>query len=748
MIDRSRWHRVRQPPHVLARRALRRARHTLAHRARRHGDAREPTYCHDTPPGDLLRYLSGPKPTLAAACRDPMLSLAERYRAHCFDILGSGWMRVARGVPCRGLEGHRYEMGAPVVVDPGGEWLAGRINGSNLCEAQRIWSLVEPGYVPIDWQLDVKSGYRWSETTWYMDVPLASLPGRDVKVPWELARCHHLHPLASAYALTEDARYAREYRNQVLDFAATNPPRFGVNWRSGMDVAIRIANWLMAHDLLRTLGVSFDDEFERVLRRSVYEHGRHIVENLDWDPDVRGNHYLSEVVGLLFVGAYLTCMPQVDAWLAFAVQELVTEVEHQFGPDGAHFEASTSYHRLAAEMVAFGTALVFGLPPEKQRALWEYDARLRQTGPGLRPAPLPSYRLSNSDRSTPFPPWYLERLERMAEFTLHLCKPTGQIPQIGDNDSGRFLKLQPVHRRRTMAEARTRYANLAGDDGLPDDDVYWDEDHLDHGHLVAAVNGLFRREDLAASGADEVLDGILVRRLAGGVRLSSYRGPGEPPAAERVRVSSSAGWSLHTRRASLLPEDERQITEIVVRGGDLRDDLRLYGYPDFGLYLFRSRRLYLAVRCGAIGQCGKGGHAHNDQLSLELNVDGRDWITDPGTYLYTPLPDRRNEYRSVRAHFAPHAGEREPSSLDAGLFRLGGDPRAQCLYFGTHGFCGVHRGYGRPTYRIVELLEDRVRITDTVGGPPAPGRSGCRRIVGPLDVQQPPLSPGYGVRCA
>ena len=38
--------------------------------------------------------------------------------------------------------------------------------------------------------------------------------------------------------------------------------------------------------------------------------------------------------------------------------------------------------------------------------------------------------------------------------------------------------------------------------------------------------------------------------------------------------------------------------------------------------------------CLAVGQDGNGGHAHNDQLSIELNVDGEDWIADPGTYLY------------------------------------------------------------------------------------------------------------------
>ena len=62
------------------------------------------------------------------------------------------------------------------------------------------------------------------------------------------------------------------------------------------------------------------------------------------------------------IAAYLPCTPKTDAWLAFAVRELINEVEFQFAPDGTHREASTSYHRLTAEMVVYATALVLALP--------------------------------------------------------------------------------------------------------------------------------------------------------------------------------------------------------------------------------------------------------------------------------------------------------------------------------------------------------------------------------------------------
>ncbi|MBL0050206.1 MAG: heparinase II/III family protein [Bacteroidetes bacterium] len=44
------------------------------------------------------------------------------------------------------------------------------------------------------------------------------------------------------------------------------------------------------------------------------------------------------------------------------------------------------------------------------------------------------------------------------------------------------------------------------------------------------------------------------------------------------------------------------------------------------------------------------GHTHSDKLSIELQVDGVDILLDPGTYIYTPLPNARNAFRAVANH--------------------------------------------------------------------------------------------------
>lgn len=687
-------------------------------------------------PAELpYRYFDLPSIDLLRGGAERIAALAGLYVDHRFDLLGSGWVRVEHGMRAAGVEGHRYDAGAPVDADPRGDWLAGRIDPGNLAESRRIWRMVDAGYRPIDWHLDFKSGYRWAESTWYGRIRFGALPGVDIKVPWELARMQHLPVLAWAYALARAGEpgfapaeaYAREFRNQVLDFIATNPPRFGVNWAMPMDVGIRVASWLAAYDGFRAAGAELDAPFRAELARAVHAHGTHLVHHLEWG-GARGNHYLADVAGLLFAAAWLPRSAETDAWLAFAVQELAGETEHQFTPDGACFEASTPYHRLSAEMVVYGTALVLGLGAEKRAALAEYDASLHRARPPLRPGPMPLHPLPGGGGTSPFGAAHVDRLQRMAEFARDVTRPDGTIHQVGDNDSGRFLRMWPEHRPSRVAEVKARLANLAGWDGLPEGAAYWEEEGLDHRHLVAAIDGLFGRADLGAF-APAHPEREIVRALAGGARFAAAAREGS--AAAGASVGTEEDWERARAAVEAAGMTRRTWSVALAAGAEVP---ARYAYPGFGVYILRfADFFYLAVRCGGAGQDENGAHAHNDQLAVELLANGTDPVWDPGTYLYTPLPERRNAYRSVRAHRVPRGGEGEPAPLDRGLFQLGEMARAECLYWGPRGFAGSYRGWGEPVYRLVEVLEHEVRVTD------------AGRTLLP-DAGPPPFSPGYGVR--
>lgn len=346
--------------------------------------------------------------------------------AHRFDFLGSGPSHLHHGMTCRGMEGRSYDMSQPIVSDRHGHWLESRINRANLRESQRIWALVDEGYTPIDWQLDFKSGYRWRECTWHRDIELARLPGVDIKVPWELARMQHLPTLGLACHFAQlDGRkgfvgreiYVNEFRHQVLDFIATNPPGFGVNWACAMDVAIRAANMVVAHDIVTASGAAPNDVFEAVFIANILAHARHVFTNLEWSPKYRGNHYLANIVGLLFMSAYLPQSKEVDGWLRFSAKELLVEVAYQFHPDGSNFEASVCYHRLSAEMVMWAFALLSQLPQDKFAVLAQGQRSSESS-------------LLLDDQNSVVPPWCWSSLVNMADFTQAMTRPDNLVVQL------------------------------------------------------------------------------------------------------------------------------------------------------------------------------------------------------------------------------------------------------------------------------------------------------------------------------
>jgi hypothetical protein len=287
---------------------------------------------------------------LPEAEREGLRAVAERVAAHEFDLLGSG----------------------PTA-------LGGR----------------------IDWTQDFKSGRRWP-LCHISRVTISYPDDSDIKVPWELSRFQHLPVLAAAYRLTGEQRWLDEIGAQLEDWIAQNPVEFGPNWACTMDVAIRAANWIAALALV-------GDEVAEVpwlegTLASLLLHGRFIRTHLEWAPR-RGNHYLSDVVGLLAVAGLFSAGPEGRAWAHWAAREVIAELHHQTLADGCDHEASIPYHRLVAELFVCGLQAATALVPGS---------------------------VSDEDR---------DRVNAMLRFTADYTRPDGLAPQVGDADDGRFLPL-------------------------------------------------------------------------------------------------------------------------------------------------------------------------------------------------------------------------------------------------------------------------------------------------------------------
>ena len=317
------------------------------------------------------------------------IAAADRIRAHQFDLLGSG--------PFVPRDPNRAASGA---------------------------------YQPIDWYLDPVQQLRFPErvphTKWNL---LEMRPGlADVKFPWELSRCQHWLPLAQAFRLTGDVRYANEIFDQHDDFIDANPVGFGVNWTCTMDVALRALNWAMATELIQA--ASSDHTRIATLYSSLFDHGHFIERNLENKYEVTSNHFLSNVVGLFFLSVFFAGLPSARRWRESCRGWLEQEMKVQVLDDGADYESSIPYHRLVAELF------------------------------------MSAARLADAD-GAPLSAAYRGRLRAMIEFLNATLRPDGKLPQVGDADDGRvhiasdYTDWDPQDARHLLAPASAMFGEPA-----------------------------------------------------------------------------------------------------------------------------------------------------------------------------------------------------------------------------------------------------------------------------------------------
>jgi hypothetical protein len=290
----------------------------------------------------------------------------------------------------------------------------------------------------IDWHRDFKSGYRWPRDFYQDVVPTRLDDSSDAKVPWELSRSHHLLTLARAARLFGDERYTAELEWQLRSWLDENPPGYGINWTNPMEVALRAVNWIWA---VRTLEASrpLAADLRSRVAGALQVHAQHIAANLEGTPYLRSNHYLSDILGLLAVGAALDGDPTTHRFFVKAHRAFEREIKSQVHDDGIGFEASLPYHGLALEIFLLARVI----------STW-------------------------NDR--PLSAAYDHRLAAMLAASRSLRHPDGRVPQIGDGDSGRVLpagfEREPTFDHLLWLGA----AILDGrrpDDGWPHEEVAW-----------------------------------------------------------------------------------------------------------------------------------------------------------------------------------------------------------------------------------------------------------------------------------
>ncbi len=259
---------------------------------------------------------------------------------------------------------------------------------------------------PIDWHRDHNAGIAsCQQAVRAVDYRRFEQNG-DCKQVWEPNRHHQLVVLARAYYITREPRYAEEVITQLQSWLDANPFGFGMNWRSPLELAIRLINWVWALDLIADSGLFHGSIHERVVR-AVYQQCRDIARKFSQGSSAN-NHLIGEAAGLYIASSYFHFFPESAAWRSQSKAILESQIMAQSYPDGGGREHAFSY-----QFFTWQFFLLSGLV-----ASWRRDE---------------------------FSPAYWQRLGSMAGFLAKLGQG-GPVPMLGDQDDGYVLDLgDPVH---------------------------------------------------------------------------------------------------------------------------------------------------------------------------------------------------------------------------------------------------------------------------------------------------------------
>jgi hypothetical protein len=256
-----------------------------------------------------------------------------------------------------------------------------------------------------DWQLDPIHGGRFA--AWAPSAALPTAPGLDVKMAWAIGRGEQWVALAQGAVLDprRGADLAAALSASVRDFAVENPVGQGAHWTCAMEAALRAWNLTLALWILSARHAPLDPDLAVESARLLVATGRFVLAHLEDDTAVPNNHLAADWLGLLACAEGLPEWPESPRWRDLALAGLQVALRDQVHEEGTTFEGSLPYQRLAAEIFSAGAIL----------------ARAARRPQGAAHA---------------------RRLRALFRSTRTLLSSSGEIPQLGDDDSGRVLALR------------------------------------------------------------------------------------------------------------------------------------------------------------------------------------------------------------------------------------------------------------------------------------------------------------------
>lgn len=255
---------------------------------------------------------------------------------------------------------------------------------------------------PVDWHLDPISSKRSPLVHWSEISEIDADKTGDKKIIWELNRCQHFITLGRAFWHTGDERYAAKFSELIESWMESNPPKIGVNWMSSLELAFRSIAWLWAFYLFKDSKHFKPETFWRALK-FLYFHAKHLEKFLSTYSSPN-THLTGEALGLFYLGLMLPEFKRAEKWKKLGSDILYKELDRHILPDGVYVERASYYQRYTTD---FYLHLLL-LSQENDLAIEE---KLKT------------------------------KLQLSLNHLMHITRPDGTTPFLGDDDGGRLLLL-------------------------------------------------------------------------------------------------------------------------------------------------------------------------------------------------------------------------------------------------------------------------------------------------------------------
>lgn len=194
---------------------------------------------------------------------------------------------------------------------------------------------------PIQWNKDhgsnIAAPIRLAQKIDYRDFSKAG----DCKLVWEPNRHQHLVVLARAYRAGGNENYALAIKEQITSWLTQCPYGYGMNWRSPMELSIRLINWVWSIDLTLESGI-FTGAFRDQLFHSIYLHLHEVTRKYSQGSSAN-NHLIGEAGGVFIATSYFPQLTNAARWQTESFEILCREIELQTFADGSNKELALEY---------------------------------------------------------------------------------------------------------------------------------------------------------------------------------------------------------------------------------------------------------------------------------------------------------------------------------------------------------------------------------------------------------------------